>query len=266
VAGFLSLVALYAAAQRWWVAEPIDGLFIMVIFMSHHFSNEVLFRQQIGNGYRPFPWSAQRILWVALAVWLVFVDRFATPTHPWSGAFIPVLAVWVLGWMIYGWRYLLSVPAKWPSRLGWSLVGAAVLWRSSQSPGEPFFAVQHKFAWIVIYHYVIWYVFYTRKLLDRTGAWMGQRSLPRSLSEAWAFATTIPLGFVALVTISNLVILGIYFAADPVAVWLVETTKLDFFRINTFAHLIFGLGLPRRQPQPSVVMRRPSPERLPQFA
>jgi len=261
---FLAVVALYAAAQRWWLAESIDGLFIMVIFMSHHFSNEVLFRQQTRNGYQPFPWTLRRILWVALAVWLVLVDRFATPDHPWHGAFAPLLAGWVAGWLCYGWRYLFGIAAPPSSRLGWAILGTAVLYWTTQPPREPFFAVQHKFAWIVIYHYVIWYVFYARKLSARTGAWMATRPLPRSPSEAWAFATTVPIGFLALVAIGNLVIFGIYLAVDPVAVWLVETTELDFFRINTFAHLIFGLGLPRTQP--SVAMRRPSPGGLPQFA
>ena len=53
------------------------------------------------------------------------------------------------------------------------------------------------------------------------------------------------LGFLGLVAVGNLAILAIFLTADPLAVWVTDTTRLNFFQINTVAHILFGVGLPR---------------------
>ena len=261
----LLIVALYAAAQRWWVSAAVNDLFIMVLFMIHHASNEVLFREQGRNGNRPFPWTSRRVAWVALAVGLVFVDRTAAVLHGWHAAFPAIAAAWAGGWAAYGWRCFRAPHALWP-RAGWLCAGAFVARCALQPATEPFFATQHKFAWIVIYHYLIWYVFYTRKLLARTGGWSSSERPSRSLAVLWRYATTVPGGFLTLVAIGNLSILAVFVAADPLADWVTAATRLDFFQLNTVAHILFGVGIPQSTVAPSAARLDRSAEPAAQFA
>jgi hypothetical protein len=243
---FLALVAAYAFVQRYMISVATDALFIMVIFMIHHGSNEILFREQSRNGYRPFDWTPRRILWVALAAWLVVVDRSAMPSNPLHPHLPFIATVWLGGWAYYGWRYLITQPSTTPARLGWAGLGGLVIAAAALTPSGAILFAKHRFAFLVIYHYLIWYVFYTRKLLARSGGWGRWPSGVRSLEDAWKAATTIPVGFLGLVLVGNVVLFGLFLLFDPVTQWAHATLKLDFFQVNTFAHVMFGVGLPSR--------------------
>jgi len=272
---FLAVVALYAAAQRWWVPQSINYLFIVALFMTHHASNEMLFRQQSANGYRPFDWTQPRALWVALAIGLVVLDQVAFHAPQWPGTLVPVAALWLTGWLVYGWRYLIKAPERSGVALaGWVASGILGGWLALQPSGHPVVTSNASFAWIVIYHYMVWYVFYTRKLLSRAGSWQLQptASLGSLGSPAvlWRYVTTVPVGFLSLVVLANLAIFGIYVTVDPVARWVSDTTSLNFFQVNTVAHILFGVGLPRAAANPAPkqagVQRGVAEGQEPQFA
>lgn len=269
VAGFLGIVALYAAAQRWWVSPGINDLFIMVLFMVHHASNEMLFRMQSGNGYKSFDWTPRRIAWVALAVGLVVVDRIITVSHPWHAVAGIVGGIWLAAWLVYGALWVLSDEVSAPSAAGWIAIGTVVGWGLRSPWSEPLIATRDRFAWIVIFHYMTWYVFYTRKLLARTGEW--GRALPAVASGGsalWKHLTSTPAGFLAMVLAGNAAIFAICFAADPAAYWVTTTTRLDFFQVNTFAHVLFGAWVPSlgKQAASAASQERPAAEPTAQFA
>ena len=270
VAGFLYIVALYAVAQRWWIDPGLNDLAVMIIFMIHHASNEVLFRLQSGNGYTAFEWTPRRISWVALAVWLVAVDRLIAVSHPWHGAARIVGGLWLAAWLAYGALWVLDDEVSALSAAGWIAIGAVVGWGLRNPWSEPLVATRDRFAWIVIAHYMMWYVFYTRKLLARTGEW--GRALPAAISggEAlWKHLTSTPAGFLAMVLAGNAAIFAICFAADPVAYWVTTTTRLDFFQINTVAHILFGAWVPtlgKQSLSSGAGAERPSAEPAAQFA
>jgi hypothetical protein len=248
---FLTVVALYAVAQRWWFDPAIDSLFVMMVFMVHHASNEVLFRQQSQNGYARFPWTTRRVWWVALAAWFVLVDRSAALSSPLRPMFPIAASIWIAGWLAYGWTYLWSQPAATYSRAGWVIAGSAVCFEAIRPPAMPLLSTQFNFAWLVIYHYVVWYLFYTQKLLARTGSWGSWHAPGRSLDSLWKHATTVPLGFVSMVALGNLVVLTILIAANPLAELAKAFTGLDFFNVNTIAHIVFGVGVPAKSTMPA---------------
>jgi len=267
---FLGLVALYAVSQQ-WVPESLNALFNMGLFMTHHGANEVLFRQQTRNGYRVFAWTPRLILWVALAVGLVLLDRWGLPTTPWRDSLSVAAGLWGIGWLVYGFRYLAQDGWRPWGVAGWLAAGLFAAVCAVHPSEEAVFAVRHKFAWIVIYHYVVWYVFYTAKLLARTGGWRAPAQGLRSVSAAWKYATMVPVGFLGLVVLGNLAIVAICWVTGPVSDWMTATTQLDFFHINTFAHIMFGVGLPAAPRQAARQAGVPAPsqttsEKIPQFA
>ncbi len=262
---FLAMVAAYVAAQRWLLPAGTDDLLIMLIFMVHHASNEVLFRRQSSNGYQSFSWNGRRVLWVGLVVWLVLVDRIATVVHPWRAAGPALCGLWLAGWAIYGWRYVLRSPGASWSIAAWSVIGAVITWRLARPFESPVFAWEVPFDWLVIYHYVIWYVFYTRKLLTRQGRWVVPGMRWDSPASAWKTATTIPGGFLLLIAAGNLAIVSLYAATLPAVNVLAAGTGLDFFHINTMAHVLFGVGVPTRTAAVRATPPR-SAEAVPQFA
>lgn len=244
LAVFLAVIGTYAALLRWWLPGPINFLLVEAVFMTHHASNEVLFRTQTKNGYQPAAWTSRGSFWVALAVGLVFVDQLAMTDHLWHGAFPFVVFSWTAGWLAYGKQYLFKAPRSARSLLGWAATGLLGILCFLQPGGEPFFTTAERFAFIVIYHYLIWYVFYTRKLLNRTGQWRPSQTFARTGSALWRFGTTVPLGFVYLVLVGNLVIFAIFQSTTPLAQWVQEASGIDFFMVNTIAHILFGVGLP----------------------
>lgn len=254
-------VAAYTAAHRWWLPLELDYVVLMVVFLIHHASNEVLFREQLGNGYQAFPWTARRIGWVALAVLLVLVDRPGHPDHPWHAGQRAIAVLWFAGWAAYGARWV------WPARrsagiAGWlaaGAFGAVCAWHPTQ---RLVFTSLFRFGWVVIYHYVAWYVFYLSKLMARHGGWAAQPAGRRP----WEVVTGTPLGFLALVLIANGAI-AVTYRLPPAPEWAMATaSQVDWFHVNTIAHILFGAGVVRRQAAPAAARPRPGAEPLPQFA
>jgi len=247
VAGFLAVMSLYCAAQRWWLPASVDILLILTIFMVHHASNEVLFREHSKNGYQAFPWTPRRVAWVALAVGLIFVDRFSSPQKLFLSyqPLAPVMSMlWIVGWLAYGWRYV------WRSRfstahVGWIVAGVFGTWCAMNRSGEPVFTSTARYGWFVIYHYLIWYVFYTQKLLYKAES---QIVPARPLPELWRYVTTVPRGFVLFVLAINLIVGVLFFTTDPLARTVNQATQLNFFYVHTLAHILFGVGLPKQAP------------------
>jgi hypothetical protein len=232
VAVFLLLVAVYAVSQRVWLPPLANDVFVMSLFAVHHFANAILIRRQEANGYRPFTWTLPDTLVVALVTGLVLVERVG------GGA---VLLAWAACWAAYAWtRRHDALPAI----VGWLALGGLALVSVAQPLGRPLFTSRLVFDWLVIYHYVLWYVFYTRKLLQRTGAWTGPRPRP-SAAAVWTYLTTIPAGFVALAIGGNLLIIAALMVARPLADRAEASTHLDFFQVNTVAHILFGVGVAR---------------------
>ncbi len=244
LAVFLGVITLYALLQRFWLPTSLDYLFILALFMNHHFSNEILFRQQVRNGYQPLAWSVRCTHWVALGIGLAVIDQMASPTHLWHEALPGMALLWVAIWMVYGWRYLRSRVGSLPF-FGWATTGLLGILCTTQPFREPLFTPHVRFGWIVIYHYIVWYVFYTRKLLNRTGQWRKVGETLRTFADLWRYAITVPAGFLGLVLVGNAVIFVIFQTTNPLAHWITRTTDLHFFHLNTAAHILFGLGLPR---------------------
>lgn len=245
LAAFLAVIGTYIVLLRWWLPTQVNFLLVEAVFMTHHASNEVLFRQQTGNGYQPAAWTTRGTFWVALAVGLVLIDQLAMADHMWHGALPVVAALWTVIWMAYGWYYLLRAPRSPRSLLGWTTTGILGGLCLAQPFGEPLFTSAERFALIVIYHYLIWYVFYTRKLLSRTGQWRSSQRFGGKGSDLWRFGTTVPLGFLWLVLVGNLAIFAIFRSTAPVAQLVHGWGRVDFFMVNTIAHILFGVGLPR---------------------
>ncbi|MBI4357912.1 MAG: hypothetical protein HY584_01310 [Candidatus Omnitrophica bacterium] len=249
VAGFLAVMGLYCAAQRWWLPVPVDILLNLTIFMVHHASNDVLFRAQAENGYQAFDWTLRRIGWVALAVGLIFVDRFRSPQNLF-GAFAPLApyaaAFWTAGWLIYGWRYCWRDPAR-SLPVGWLAAGAFGAWCALNTTGIPVFTSTERYGWFVIYHYVAWYVFYARKLADRSGGWEADTRPGKGLFGIWKYVTTVPKGFLWLVVVMNALIILLLIAGEPFARAAREATQLNFFYVHTIAHILFGIAVPRKR-------------------
>lgn len=265
VALFLVVIAVYVALQR-WLSASLNFLFLIALFMTHHASNEILFRQQTGNGYQRVPWTARRMWWVALVVGLVFVDRLGSDAHPWHGAQRAIALAWAAAWLGYGWRYVLRAMMTALTWLGWISAGLTGAWCTVHPTAALLFTSQFRFGWIIIYHYLAWYVFYTRKLLYRNGGWSPAWPAPRSLAALWRGATTIPIGFLALVILGNAAIVGLCLVGDPVARDLNAATGLNFFAINTVAHILFGVGLPPTRTAGSAPVTQQVHEPLSQFA
>ncbi|MBI4436478.1 MAG: hypothetical protein HY590_03560 [Candidatus Omnitrophica bacterium] len=245
LAAFLTVMGAYAALLRWWLPTQVNFLFVEAVFMTHHASNEVLFRQQTANGYQPAAWTTRGTFWVTLAVGLVLIDQLAMADHMWHRALPVVAALWTVLWIAYGWYYLLPAPRSSRSLFGWSAVGILGGLCLAQPFGEPLFTSAERFALIVIYHYIIWYVFYARKLLSRTGQWRTSQQFAGKRSDLWRFGTTVPIGFLWLVLVGNLVIFAIFRSTAPLAQLAREWGQIDFFMVNTIAHILFGVGLPR---------------------
>ena len=243
LAAFGALVIAYAAAQRLWLSRPTNDVFVMVLFGLHHFANEVLIRRQSANGYQPFTWTRSDTLLVVLLTGLVPVERIGGPV---------VAAAWAGCWAAYAWsRRHEPVPAVFSCLA----LGALAVLAVARPIDRPLLTSRLAFDWLVIYHYVLWYVFYTRKLLHRTAGWTTSRPV-RSAAALWAYVTTVPVGFVGLAVVGNVVIMGALLAARPVANRAETWTGLDLFQVNTVAHILFGVGIARlaalRAPQAAV--------------
>ncbi len=267
---FFGIVVLYAAMQRWWVADPINDLFVMALFMVHHASNEILFRLQGRNEYRTFPWSPRYTLWVTLAVGLILLERVAALQFN-HRIGVWLTALWLTGWIGYARFYLAREQYSRRSWVGWVAAMTAATICVCRPFGAAFFTSRLIFGWFVVYHYIIWYVFYTHKLMARTGRWLGSTASSRQLFAAlWTYVTTVPAGFLGLILIGNLLIIAILIAVNPLTLWMHSTTHLDFFQVNTVAHICFGVGIRRFTKRTDPATVKPSsvtvPEQLPQFA
>lgn len=232
VAVFLTLVALYAMGQRFWLAPAANDVFVMSLFGVHHFANEILIRRQDANGYRPFTWALPDTLVVVLITGLVLLER--------TGAAV-VAVLWAGCWVAYAWTRRRG-PA--PALVGCAVLGALAVISVARPLGRPLLTSRLAFDWLVIYHYVLWYVFYTRKLLHRTESWSAPRPAA-SASAVWNYLSTVPAGFVGLAVGGNVLILAALMAARPLAIRAETTTGLDFFQVNTVAHILFGVGVAR---------------------
>ena len=261
---YLAAVGLYVTAQRWWLSLSLDFLLVVAVFMTHHAANEVLFRRQSRNGYQNFTWTARQVAWVALAVGLVLVDRLGSPAHPWHGAQALLAATWGLGWLAYGWRYIRPLWRSPTSLGGWLAAGALGVLCAQQPTGELIFTSRARFSWIVIYHCVIWYAFYTRKLLARSSRWTTPLAAGASIQSVWRFLKTTPAGFVLLAAGVNALVATGYLAALPVITLAESSLQVNFFEILTIAHILFGVGAP--QLAAASARSVPDMEPLPQFA
>jgi hypothetical protein len=99
---------------------------------------------------------------------------------------------------------------------------------------------------------VAWYVFYTRKLRDRLGSWKSSFRPRWNISELWRYATTVPVGFLVLVTGINVIVAMLSFSLEPLAQTIRKASGLNFFYIHTFAHILFGIGAPKRAAEKTV--------------
>jgi hypothetical protein len=247
---FLVLVATYAASQRLWLPRGINDAFVMSLFAVHHFANEILIHRQEENGYRPFPWTRPDTLVVVLITGLVVLERSGGPV---------LMLAWGATWVAY---VVARRVGTMPALLGClALAGLAAL-AVTRPLGRPLLTSRLAFDWLVIYHYMLWYVFYTRKLVRRTAGWTAPWPAP-SAAAVWAYLTTVPAGFVGLAVVGNVLIIGLLLLAWPLSARAEASTGLDFFQVNTVAHILFGVGVARlatlragRTAQPVVLENR----------